>query len=242
MKRLLLVEDDRALSTGLCDAFRLEGFDVTVARDGVKARALAFEREFDVAILDLMLPGRSGLDVLRELRAKGRALPILILTARGGESDKVIGLELGADDYVTKPFSLRELVARVRALVRRAGAGAKEGAKDGAEAPAPVATRFVLGDAEVDLEAFTLKRAGTTHALSRREAALLALLFERRGRAVSREQILRHAWSDGGDHVGARTIDTHVLNLRQKLESDPAQPKLLLTVHGVGYRLQVQEE
>jgi DNA-binding response OmpR family regulator len=240
MKRLLLVEDDRALSTGLCDAFRLEGFDVTVARDGVKARALAFEREFDVAILDLMLPGRSGLDVLRELRAKGRALPILILTARGGESDKVIGLELGADDYVTKPFSLRELVARVRALVRRAGA--KEGTKGGAEAPAPAATRFTLGDAEVDLEAFTLKRAGTTHALSRREAALLALLFERRGRAVSREQILRHAWSDGGDHVGARTIDTHVLNLRQKLEADPAQPKLLLTVHGVGYRLQVQEE
>jgi DNA-binding response OmpR family regulator len=240
MKRLLLVEDDRALSTGLCDAFRLEGFDVTVARDGVKARALAFEREFDVAILDLMLPGRSGLDVLRELRAKGRALPILILTARGGESDKVIGLELGADDYVTKPFSLRELVARVRALVRRAGA--KEGTKGGAEAPAPAATRFVLGDAEVDLEAFTLKRAGTTHALSRREAALLALLFERRGRAVSREQILRHAWSDGGDHVGARTIDTHVLNLRQKLEADPAQPKLLLTVHGVGYRLQVEEE
>jgi DNA-binding response OmpR family regulator len=234
MKRLLLVEDDRALSTGLCDAFRLEGFDVTLARDGVKARALAFEREFDVAILDLMLPGKSGLDVLRELRAKGRALPILILTARGGESDKVIGLELGADDYVTKPFSLRELVARVRALVRRAGA------KGEAAAPAAAATRFALGDAEVDLEAFTLKRAGATHALSRREAALLALLWERRGRAVSRDQILRHAWSDGGDHVGARTIDTHVLNLRQKLEADPAQPKLLLTVHGVGYRLQAE--
>jgi two-component system alkaline phosphatase synthesis response regulator PhoP len=233
MKRLLLVEDDRALSTGLSDAFRLEGFEVTLARDGVKARALAFEREFDVAILDLMLPGRSGLDVLRELRAKGRALPILILTARGGESDKVVGLELGADDYVTKPFSLRELAARVRALVRRAGA------KGEAAAP-PAATRFALGDAEVDLEAFTLKRAGTTHALSRREAALLALLWERRGRAVSRDQILRHAWSDGGDSVGARTIDTHVLNLRQKLESDPAQPKLLLTVHGVGYRLQAE--
>jgi DNA-binding response OmpR family regulator len=233
MKRLLLVEDDRALSTGLCDAFRLEGFEVTLARDGVKARALAFEREFDVAILDLMLPGRSGLDVLRELRAKGRALPILILTARGGESDKVIGLELGADDYVTKPFSLRELVARVRALVRRAGAR-----EESAAAP-PGATRFALGDAEVDLEAFTLKRGAVTHALSRREAALLALLWERRGRAVSREQILRHAWSDGGDHVGARTIDTHVLNLRQKLEADPAQPRLLLTVHGIGYRLQV---
>ena len=123
----------------------------------------------------------------------------------------------------------------MRALLRRAGAkGEKEAPGEAA------ATRFALGDAEVDLEAFTLKRGGATHSLARREVALLALLWERRGRAVSREQILRHAWSDGGDSVGARTIDTHVLNLRQKLEADPAQPKWLLTVHGVGYRLQAE--
>jgi two-component system alkaline phosphatase synthesis response regulator PhoP len=231
MKRLLLVEDDRALSTGLTDAFRLEGFEVTATRDGAKGREFVLAQEFDVVVLDLMLPGRNGLDVLREMRAKGRATPVLILTARGEEADKVIGLELGADDYVTKPFSLRELVARVRALVRRAGAGARETSE-----PPLAPTRFELGDAQVDLAAFTLERGGTTHALSRREAALLALLWERRGKAVSREQILKFAW-DGGDHVGTRTIDTHVLNLRQKLEADPANPKWLMTVHGVGYRL-----
>jgi DNA-binding response OmpR family regulator len=233
VRRLLIVEDDRALSTGLADAFRLEGFEVAVARDGAKARALLVAPEpaapFDAVVLDLMLPGRSGLDVLRELRARGRATPVLILTARGEEADKVIGLELGADDYVTKPFSLRELVARVRALVRRAGAREAAGEPE-------AAARFTLGDADVDLAAFTLRRGATTHALSRREAALLALLWERRGRAVSRRQILELAW-EGGDHVGARTIDTHVLNLRQKLETDPARPRWLLTVHGVGYRL-----
>ena len=241
MKRLLLVEDDRALSTGLADAFRLEGFEVTATRDGAKGGELALTREFEVVVLDLMLPGRNGLDLLRELRAKGRTTPVLVLTARGEEADKVVGLEVGADDYVTKPFSLRELVARVRALVRRAGAGARgrqaEAARNDAEdAAAAAPAKFELGDATVDLAAFTLKRAGTTHPLSRREAALLALLFERRGRAVSREQILKLAW-DGGDHVGTRTIDTHVLNLRQKLEADPARPRWLLTVHGVGYRL-----
>jgi two-component system response regulator RegX3 len=192
-----------------------------------------------------MLPGRNGLDLLRELRAKGRTTPVLVLTARGEEADKVVGLEVGADDYVTKPFSLRELVARVRALVRRAGAGARGGrggrsdaGRDEARGAGEIApAKFELGDATVDLAAFTLERGGTTHPLSRREAALLALLFERRGRAVSREQILKLAWDEGGDHVGTRTIDTHVLNLRQKLEADPARPKWLLTVHGVGYRL-----
>jgi two-component system, OmpR family, alkaline phosphatase synthesis response regulator PhoP len=245
MKRLLLVEDDRALATGLSDAFRLEGFEVTATRDGAKGGELALTRDFDVVVLDLMLPGRNGLDLLRELRAKGRTTPVLVLTARGEEADKVVGLEVGADDYVTKPFSLRELVARVRALVRRAGAGARGGrggrgdaGRDEAEGAGEIApAKFELGDARVDLAAFTLARGGTTHALSRREAALLALLFERRGRAVSREQILKLAWDDGGDHVGTRTIDTHVLNLRQKLEADPARPKWLLTVHGVGYRL-----
>jgi DNA-binding response OmpR family regulator len=246
MKRLLLVEDDRALATGLSDAFRLEGFEVTATRDGAKGGELALTRDFDVVVLDLMLPGRNGLDLLRELRAKGRTTPVLVLTARGEEADKVVGLEVGADDYVTKPFSLRELVARVRALVRRARAGASAGAKgrrneaggDAAEgSAAEPPAKFELGDATVDLAAFTLERGGTTHPLSRREAALLALLFERRGRAVSREQILKLAWDEGGDHVGTRTIDTHVLNLRQKLEADPARPKWLLTVHGVGYRL-----
>jgi DNA-binding response OmpR family regulator len=254
MKRLLLVEDDRALAVGLTDAFAQEGFVVSVARDGVKAQELlhgpagagadrraAGDPPFDVVVLDLMLPGRSGLDVLRELRARGDPTPVLILTARGSEADKVLGLELGADDYVTKPFSPRELVARVRALLRRedlhaAAAGrADDGARGAApqpEWPAP----FRLGDAEVDLAAFEIRRGGAAHPLSRKEASVLALLWSQRGRAVTREQFLRQVW-DGGEHVGTRTIDMHVLNLRQKLEPDPAAPRHLLTVHGVGYRL-----
>jgi len=245
MRRLLLVEDDRALSIGLADAFALEGFTVAAARDGDRGRELLragaatmSAPPFDVVVLDLMLPGRSGLDLLRELRAAGSTLPVLLLTARGSEADKVLGLELGADDYVTKPFSLRELVARVRALVRREerreGRGeAAGGAGDGARATPP---RFRIGDAEIDLDAFELRRNGVAHPLSRKEAAMLALLHERRGTVVTRQLFLRLVW-EGGDHVGTRTIDTHVLNLRQKLEPDPAAPRWLLTVHGVGYRL-----
>jgi DNA-binding response OmpR family regulator len=251
VKRLLLVEDDRALSTGLADAFRQEEFEVVVARDGVKARdqllgsaraaagGASAPRGFDVVVLDLMLPGRSGLDVLRELRAKGDATPVLVLTARGAESDKVLGLELGADDYVTKPFSLRELVARVRALVRRAAVPTSVAATDWLAAHTKTAG-FTVGDAKVDLAAFEVRRAGSSLPLSRKEAALLALLHARRGRAVTRDDFLDAIW-DGGDHVGTRTIDTHLLNLRQKLEPDPARPRFLLTVHGVGYRLVVDE-
>ncbi len=239
MKRLLLVEDDRALSIGLNDAFTQEGFAVTVARDGDKGReqlrgataSMAAPR-FDVLVLDLMLPGRSGLDLLRELRGSGSTLPVLLLTARGSEADKVLGLELGADDYVTKPFSLRELIARVRALLRREERHEGGEAQAGGVAP----TRFTVGECEVDLAAFELRRAGEVHPLSRKEAALLALLWERRGTVVTRQQFLKLAW-DGGEHVGARTIDTHMLNLRQKLELDSAAPRHLLTVHGVGYRL-----
>lgn len=243
MRRLLLVEDDRALSIGLTDAFVQEGFTVATARDGEKGRELLLAggatmaaAPFDVVVLDLMLPARSGLDLLRELRASGAAVPVLLLTARGSEADKVLGLELGADDYVTKPFSLRELVARVRALVRREERRDAAATGEGGSARSPAPTRFTIGDAEVDLGAFQLRRGDAVHPLSRKEAAMLALLQARRGTVVSRQHFLKLAW-DGGEHVGARTIDTHVLNLRQKLEADPTAPRWLLTVHGVGYRL-----
>ena len=240
MRRLLLVEDDRALSIGLSDAFAQEGFTVAAARDGDRGRELLragaatmAAPPFDVVVLDLMLPGRSGLDLLRELRAAGSTLPVLLLTARGSEADKVLGLELGADDYVTKPFSLRELVARVRALVRREE---RRDGGGGGDASRSAPSRFRIGDAEIDLAAFELRRGGVAHPLSPKEAAMVALLHERRGTVVTRQLFLRLVW-DGGDHVGTRTIDTHVLNLRQKLEADPAAPRWLLTVHGVGYRL-----
>jgi DNA-binding response OmpR family regulator len=223
--RILLVEDDRTLRTALTDALRGEGHDVQAAHDGHEARAALRELRFDLVVLDVMLPGPSGFELLRELRQRDGDTPVLLLTARGDESDKVLGLELGADDYVTKPFSLRELLARVKAMLRRR------------ERLVPAAVeQFVLGDVQVDLAAFTLRRAGIVHALSPKEAAMLRLLRQRQGRAVSRADFLREVW--GRDHfVGDRTIDTHVLNLRQKLEHDHKRPRHLLTVHGVGYRL-----
>ncbi|MEZ5964248.1 MAG: response regulator transcription factor [Planctomycetota bacterium] len=223
--RLLLVEDDLTLRTALRDAFEGEGYATVVAADGHEARAALRDGRFDLLVLDVMLPGPSGLELLRELRARDGDTPVLLLTARGEESDRVLGLELGADDYVCKPFSLRELLARVKAMLRRR------------ERPqAAFVQRFALGDAEVDLAAFTVVRAGQTHTLSPKEAAMLTLLRQHGGRAVSRAQFLREVW--GGDQfVGDRTIDTHVLNLRQKIEGDPKAPQHLLTVHGVGYRL-----
>jgi DNA-binding response OmpR family regulator len=228
MKRLLLVEDDLALRTGLHDTFCEEGYEVTVAADGHSAHELALSRHFDLVVLDLMLPGRSGLEVLRAIRAARLATPVLLLTARGDETDKVLGFDLGADDYVTKPFGLRELVARVRALLRRHG-------RDAGSLRDAAAT-FRIGAAEVDLGAFEVRCGGVVHPLSPKEAGMLALLFRERGLAVRRERILDEVWGSE-DFVGPRAVDTHVVNLRQKLEADPRRPRHLLTVHGVGYRL-----
>lgn len=223
--RILFVEDDFTLRTALSDALTGEGYAVTAAADGHEARALLRDQRFDLVVLDIMLPGPSGLELLRELRQRDGDTPVLLLTARGEEGDKVLGLELGADDYVTKPFSLRELLARVKAMLRR---------RDRTESA--MVEQFVLGPAQVDLAAFTLHRDGQTHSLSPKEAGMLRLLRQRGGRAVSRSDFLLEVWG-GDEFVGDRTIDTHMLNLRQKLEADHKQPRHLLTVHGVGYRL-----
>jgi DNA-binding response OmpR family regulator len=223
--RLLLVEDDRTLRTGLTDALRGEEYEVVAAADGHEARSLLREKRFDLVVLDVMLPGPSGLELLRELRARDADTPVLLLTARGEEGDKVLGLELGADDYVTKPFSLRELLARVKAMLRRRERG-----------DAALIEQFALGDARIDLAAFTVMRAGAAHTLSPKEAGMLRLLRQRTGRAVARADFLREVWG-GVPFVGDRTIDTHMLNLRQKVEADAKAPRFLLTVHGVGYRL-----
>jgi DNA-binding response OmpR family regulator len=223
--RILLVEDDRTLRIGLTDALTGEGHHVVAAADGHDARAVLREQRFDLIVLDVMLPGPSGLELLRELRARDGDTPVLLLTARGDEGDKVLGLELGADDYVTKPFSLRELLARVKAMLRR---------RERSEAA--LVEQFVLGDARIDLAAFTVVRSGATHTLSPKEAGMLRLLRQRAGRAVARADFLREVWG-GAPFVGDRTIDTHMLNLRQKVEVDHKAPRFLLTVHGVGYRL-----
>ncbi len=223
--RILLVEDDRTLRIALTDALTGEGHTIVAAADGHEARALLRAQRFDLVVLAVMLPGPNGLELLRELRTRDADTPVVLLTARGDEGDKVLGLELGADDYVTKPFSLRELLARVKAMLRRAD-----------RQDAALVEQFVLGTTQIDLAAFTVVRGGECHTLSPKEAGMLRLLRQRAGRAVARAEFLREVWG-GVPFVGDRTIDTHMLNLRQKVEDDHKAPRFLLTVHGVGYRL-----
>ena len=225
--QLLLVEDDRAIRTVLSDALQHDGYDVTAAADGDEAQALLRARAFDLLLLDVLLPGPSGLEILQALRKRDAITPVLLLTARSSEGDKVLGLELGADDYVTKPFSLRELRARVTVLLRRVARPAGQPAGS-----------FRLGDVAVDLAAFAVRRGKSVQRLSPTEAAMLQLLWQERGRAVDRGRFLQVVWGGGGA-VSDRTIDTHLLHLRQKIERDPRAPRHLLTVHGIGYRLVV---
>lgn len=232
-RRILLVEDDRSLRETLADALELEGYAVSTAEDGNLGTELAFSRHFDLIVLDLMLPGRGGLEILRDLRAQEMAVPVLLLTVRSDENDKVIGFELGADDYVTKPFGLRELIARVKALLRRAGATSRGSAEGRTARP------FRVGETLVDLASFRLSRGEDEYTLSPREAGILRLLYEEEGRAVSRSRFLNELWGEDAA-VTNRTIDTHVLHLRQKLEEDASSPRHLLTVHGIGYRLVVE--
>ena len=228
MTRILVVEDDPSLSLGLAEAFRLEGMEVETARDGRRAEELLFTRHFDLVILDLMLPGKSGLEILQEMRRQGLGTPVLVLTAKVEEDDRVLGLELGADDYVTKPFSKRELAARVRALLRRTR---RNSPGDG-----PPLVPFFLGETLVDPPAYEIRRKGKTLPLSHTEARMLALLFSERDRVVTRNRFLLEIWGED-PLVGDRTVDTHVLNLRKKIEPRPGRPRYLLTVRGAGYKL-----
>jgi DNA-binding response OmpR family regulator len=223
-ERVLIVEDDETIRLGLAEALNGQGLVVKLARDGFEGERAIQKGGFDLVILDLMLPGPSGLDLLRKLRATDAATSVLILTAKGDEIDKVLGLELGADDYMTKPFGLRELIARLGALLRRR------------ERPKKSSEVFTLGDVQIDLAAYRVKRTDGEHGLSPREAGILALLYANAGQAVSRNQLLDEIWGSGC-YVTNRTIDTHVLNLRQKIEADSKAPTYLTTVHGVGYRL-----
>ncbi len=221
---VLLVDDEPIIRETVAEALEADGLRVVTAADGREALERIRADQPDLVLLDLMLPGISGMEVCRIVRRES-SVPIIMLTARDSELDKVLGLELGADDYVTKPFSLRELLARVKAMLRRR------------ERPdAALVEQFSLGGARIDLAAFTVGRGGAVHTLSPKEAGMLRLLRQRAGRAVARAEFLREVWG-GSPFVGDRTIDTHMLNLRQKVEVDPKAPRFLLTVHGVGYRL-----
>jgi DNA-binding response OmpR family regulator len=220
---VLAVEDDPAILRGLSDNLRFEGYEVITASDGETGYKLQAERRPDLILLDLMLPRMSGLEFCRKLRAEGIHTPILMLTARSEEPDRVLGLDLGADDYVTKPFSVRELMARVRALLRRS------------QPQGELPDELSFGDVTIDFRRYEARRRGTALEMTRKEFAILRFLASRSGEVVSREDLLNEVWGYES-YPTSRTVDNHVAGLRAKLERDSSQPEHIKTVHGVGYK------
>ena len=224
MERILVVEDEAKLRRVLADFLKSEGYEVIVASDGEAGLSMARDQHPQVVILDVMLPKKSGFDVCRELRALGIRTPILMLTAKGEEVDKVLGLELGADDYMTKPFGLKELNARLHALLRRTG-----------DQRPDIGERYQIGTVTVDFKQQAVLRGKKTTLLSATEASLLKYFIRHRGAVITREALLNQVW--GYERFPTtRTIDTHVLNLRKKIEDHPENPKWILTIHGSGYK------
>lgn len=221
-RRILLVEDEPGLVLALRDRLRNEGYEVETAQDGQEGHDRAAASPFDLIILDIMLPRKSGFDVCRDLRQRGVTTPVLMLTARGQTIDKVLGLKIGADDYMTKPFEMMELLARVEALMRRA-------------TTAHSASMHEFDGVRVDFVRTEVTRDGKPVQLSAKEFQLLRYFLEHRGATLSREQLLSEVWGYGSA-PSTRTVDVHVAWLRQKLEPDPKQPQFILTVHGLGYR------
>jgi two-component system alkaline phosphatase synthesis response regulator PhoP len=223
MPKILIVEDEPGMVAGLRDNFEFEGYQVLSAMDGVAGLERALADTPDLVILDVMMPRMSGLDVCKQLKSKLPAIPIIMLTARGQEVDKVVGLELGADDYVTKPFSIRELLARVKAVLRRAGSLPKD------------KERYAFGDVEVNLRSCQVSRHGRALEFSSKEFDLLKYFLAHPGEALSRDRLLEEVW--GYDKFpSTRTVDAHLVRLRQKLEAKPEDPRFFLTVHGTGYK------
>lgn len=226
MSKILIVEDEAAMLRGLQDNLEAEGYSVESAADGKRGLGKILENTYDLIILDVMLPEVSGFDVLKKMREKNIATPVIMLTARGEEVDRVVGLELGADDYVTKPFSLRELLARVKAVLRRA------------EGQAGPASKMVLGGVEVDFSGYTASRKGKPLTMTPKEFDVLRFLWDHRNAVVSRDQLLTNVWGYD-DSLSTRTVDNFIVRLRQKIEDDPANPRHIITIHGTGYKLVV---
>ena len=221
MSRLLVVEDEPGIAFALDADLQSEGYEVTLATTGDEALRAARAETFDLVLLDVMLPGKDGFEVCRQLRRSGFKAPILMLTAKAQEAEKVMGLELGADDYITKPFSPRELRARIKAALRRSAGDAME--------------VFRFGDAEVDFARCEVRRSGAAIELSALEFKLLTAFVRSRGRVLTREQLLDAAW--GRDvSLNDRVVDNHIVSLRRKIEPDPAQPRFLVNIRGLGYR------
>ena len=222
--RLLIVEDEPAIALALEDDLSLEGYAVTVVHDGVEGLKRAREGAFDAIVLDVMLPGKDGFEICRELRRSRIRTPILMLTARGQEAEKVLGLESGADDYVTKPFGIRELRARIAALLRRSH-------------PEPTAAIVRVGDAEIDFDRAEIRRGGESLVLTPLEFRLLQTFVRSRGRILTRAELIGQAWG-ANTFVTDRVVDNHIGSLRKKLEPDADAPRYLLNVRGIGYRFE----
>ena len=224
-RRILFVEDEAAFAVGMRDRLESEGYEVEWAQAGQAGYEMALARPFDLIVLDIMLPGKNGFDICRDLRREGINAPVLMLTARGEVVDRVVGLKLGADDYVQKNCEPVELMARIEALLQRSGGAA-----------VLTGERAEFEDLRIDLRKHEVTRAGKRLILSPVEFRLLGYLLERRGAVVTREELLENVWSVSGDTL-SRTVDVHIAGLRKKIEADPRYPRLLLTVKGAGYKL-----
>jgi len=225
MAKILLIEDEPEMQKGLRDNLKFEGYDVDVAGDGEKGLKKILEGKHDLVLLDVMLPEMSGFDVCKAAREEGVRTPIIMLTAKGEEIDKVLGLELGADDYITKPFSLRELLARVKAVLRR-----KEGSGSLSE------NKLVIGLLHLDFGTYVASRRGKPIDLTPREFEILKYLWKNKNQVVSRDDLLTKVWGYD-ESISSRTVDNFILKLRQKVEPSPSKPRHIVTMHGTGYKL-----
>jgi len=228
MSKILIIEDDPKMQAGLKDNLELEGYDVEIAGDGEEGLRKIRENIYDLAILDVMMPKMSGFDVLRKSRERGIGMPVIMLTAKGEEIDKVLGLELGADDYITKPFGLRELLARVKAVLRRHESAASCQSQ----------SKITVGKLEIDFATYTALRSGKSVDMTPKEFEILKFLWQHQNQTVSRDQLLTNVWGYD-ESISTRTIDNFILKLRQKIEANPSNPRYIITIHGTGYKLLV---
>jgi DNA-binding response OmpR family regulator len=225
MARILIIEDEPEMQRGLRDNLEFEGYTVLVVGDGKKAMETIRSAAFDLILLDVMLPGMSGFDICKTARTEGIATPIIMLTAKGEEVDKVLGLEFGADDYITKPFSLRELLARVKAVLRRTPVAEKSAAK-----------HVTIGMLAVDFESYTAVKKGKPVTMTSKDFDILRYLWTHQQQVISRDDLLKHVWGYD-ESISSRTVDNFIVKLRKNIEKDPAKPRHIITIHGTGYKL-----
>ena len=223
-KKILIIEDDPGILLSLKDEFESEGYTVSTAEDGEKGLEIAKQQRPDLIILDIMLPVLDGYEVCKRLRMEGDTTPIIMLTVKDKEIDRVLGLELGADDYIIKPFSLRELMARVKAVLRRT----EERTKD--------LTSYSFGHVELDFKKYEAKKKGKKLELTPLEFQMLKLFIQRKGEVISRDDFLDKIWGEDNTYVSFRTVDSHIANIRKKIEDDPSNPQHIISIRGVGYK------